>query len=89
MKLLTTLLIAALAALAVYSARRRIWFALKVGFFTYVIVLAVRLVLSAGSFADRWDDLVWPVLLMLALWAVLWVASTMYTQRKAAQRKGR
>jgi hypothetical protein len=82
-KLLSTLLIAVLAALAVYSARRRIWFALRVGAITYGVVLVLRLIFSAGSLADRWDDLVWPVLAMLVLWAVLWIASTMYTQRKS------
>jgi len=83
MKLLTTFLIATLAALAVYSARRRIVFALKTGATVYVVLLFGRLLLSAGSLADRWEDLVWPVLIMLVAWAVLWVASTNYAQRRA------
>ena len=87
MKLLTTLLIAVLAALAVYSARRRIFFALKTGAIVYVVVLFLRLVLDMGSLADRWDQVVWPVFLMLAAWVVLWFASTVYQQRRAA-RKG-
>lgn len=83
MKVLTTLLIAALAALAVYSARRRIVYALKTGAVVYVIVLFGRLLLSAGSLADRWEDLVWPVLIMLIAWAVLRVASNSYADRRA------
>ena len=51
MKLLTTLLIACLAALAVYAARRRIMFALKTGAVVYIVVLFGRLILSAGSLA--------------------------------------
>ncbi len=82
MKLLTTLLIATLAALAVYTARRRIMFALKTGAVVYVVVLFARLVLSAGSLADRWDDLLWPVFIMLVIWVVLWFASNAYAQRR-------
>ena len=82
MKLLTTLLIAVLAALAVYSARRRIFFALKTGAIVYVVVLFVRLLFDFGSLSDRWDDLVWPVFIMLIAWAVLWFASIQYEARK-------
>jgi hypothetical protein len=82
-KLLTTLLIACMAALAVYAARRRIIFALKTGATVYVVVLFGRLVLSAGSLADRWEDLVWPVFIMLVAWAVLWWASTTYAARNS------
>ena len=39
MKLLTTLLLAALVALGVYAARRRILFALKAGAVVYVVLL--------------------------------------------------
>ncbi len=87
MKLLTTLLIAVLAGLAVYSARRRIVFALKTGAIVYVVVLFARLVLDMGSLADRWDELVWPVFIMLAAWVVLWLVSTAYQQRRAAAKK--
>jgi hypothetical protein len=87
MKLLTTLLIACLAALAVYSARRRIVFALKTGAFVYVVVLFGRLVLSAGSLGDRWEDLLWPVLVMLVAWVLLWWASTIYTERRTRKIK--
>ena len=88
MKLLTTLLIACLAALGVYAARRRILFSLRVGAIVYVVVLFGRLLLSAGDLADRWEDLLWPVFAMLVIWVVLWAISTTYEQRRAA-RKGR
>ncbi|MCA1648247.1 MAG: hypothetical protein LC797_23245 [Chloroflexi bacterium] len=79
MKLLTTVLIACLAALVVYAARRRIVFALKSGAVVYVVVIFGRLLFSL----DRWEDLVWPVAIMLIAWAVLWVASTNYAERRA------
>jgi len=79
MKLLSTLLIASLAALLVYAARRRIMFALKTGAIVYVVVMFGRLLLSM----DRWEDLVVPVVIMLVAWAVLWVASTNYAERRA------
>jgi hypothetical protein len=82
MKLLTTLLIAILAGLAVYSARRRITFALKTGAIVYVVVLFVRLALDSVSFADRWDDIVWPVVILLIVWLVLWLASRTYAARR-------
>lgn len=83
MKLLTTLLIAMLAALAVYAARRRIVYALKTGATVYVVVLFARLALSAGSLADRWEDLIWPVFFMLVAWVVLWWVSTTYAARNS------
>jgi uncharacterized membrane protein YhhN len=79
MKILSTLLIACLAALVVYAARRRIVFALKTGAVVYVVVLFGRLLLSM----DRWEDLVVPVIIMAVAWAVLWVASTSYADRRA------
>jgi hypothetical protein len=82
MKLLTTLLIACLAALAMYSARRRIVFALKTGAVVYIVVLFGRLLLSAGSLGDRWEDLLWPVLVMLVAWVILWWISNLYAQRR-------
>ena len=88
MKLLTTLLIAALAALMVYSIRRRVWLALRVGAVVYLVVLFGRLLLSSFSWADRLEDMVWPVLLVLVAWVVLWFVSTAYERRKAA-RQGR
>ena len=86
MKLLTTLLIAVLAALTVYAARRRIVFALKTGAVVYVVVLFGRLLFSMGDLADRWEDLVWPVLIMLVVWAVLWFISTNYAARRSARK---
>ena len=81
MKLLTTFVIASLAALGVYMARRRIVYALKTGATVYVVVLFGRLLLSAGSLADRWEDLVWPVFFLLVAWLLLWWASTSYERR--------
>ena len=86
MKFFTTLLIAVLAALAVYSARRRITFALKTGAVVYVAVLFARIVLSMGDLADRWEDLIWPILIMLVAWVVLWFASTAYNERRAGRK---
>jgi uncharacterized membrane protein YhhN len=79
MKLLSTLLIACLSALAVYAARRRIVFALKTGAVVYLVVLFGRLLLAA----DRWEDLIWPVVIMLLAWVVLWWVSTWYMERRA------
>jgi hypothetical protein len=87
MKLLTTLLIAVLATLMVYSMRRRVWFALKVGAVVYLVVLFGRLLLSSFSLADRLEDLVWPVLIILVVWVVLWFVSTTYERRKAARQR--
>jgi asparagine N-glycosylation enzyme membrane subunit Stt3 len=87
-KLLTTLLIAVLAALAVYSARRRIVFALKTGAVVYIVLLFGRLILSAGSFADRWEDILWPVLIMLVGWVILWWISTTYAERRGRKTPG-
>jgi hypothetical protein len=90
MKLLTTLLIAVLAALAVYSARRRIMFALKTGAIVYVVVLFLRLAFEGfGDLADRWDNLVWPVFITLLAWLILWFASTRYEARKRQRRGAR
>jgi len=88
-KLLTTLLIAALAALAVYSARRRIFFALKTGAVVYIVLLFGRLLLSAGSLADRWEDLIWPVFFLLLAWVILWRVSTTYAERRARKSQNR
>jgi hypothetical protein len=86
-KLLTTFLIASLAALTVYAARKRIFFALRTGAIVYVSVLFVRLLFSAGSLADRWEDVLWPVLLMAVAWGVVWLASNAYIQRRARARR--
>jgi hypothetical protein len=85
-KLLTTALLAALGALVVYMARRRILFALKTGAILYVVLLFGRLLLSAGSLADRWEDLFWPAVVMLIAWSVLWWISTRYAERRDTAR---
>jgi CHASE2 domain-containing sensor protein len=85
-KLLTTLVIASLAALGMYMARRRIVYALKTGAMVYVVVLFGRLLLSAGSLADRWEDLVWPVFFILVAWLVLWYVSTTYERHAKRSR---
>jgi hypothetical protein len=87
MKLLTTLLIAMLAALGVYAARRRIWFALKTGAVVYLVLLPLRLLFAAGSLADDMKDLVWPIFFVLVVWIVLWWVSTSYERRKLARRR--
>jgi uncharacterized membrane protein YfcA len=89
MKLLTTLLLATLGALVVYAARRRILFALKTGAILYIVLLFGRLVLSAGSLADRWEDLFWPVVFLLIVWAVLWWWSTNYAERREREKADR
>jgi hypothetical protein len=86
-KLLTTLLLAALGALIVYAARRRIVFALKTGAILYIVLLFGRLLLDAGSLADRWEDLVWPTIVLLIAWVVLWWVSTNYAERRDRERK--
>ena len=87
MKLLTTLLLAALVALGVYIARRRILYALRVGAIVYVVLLFGRLLISMGSMADRWEDLVWPVLSLVLAWVILWWVSTSYAQRRDRQKR--
>ena len=87
MKLLTTFLIACLAALAVYSARRRILFALRTGAIVYVVVLFVRLAFSAWSLADRWEDLIWPAICLFIAWLVLSWVSTSYAERRDRQKR--
>jgi hypothetical protein len=86
-KFFTTLLLAVLAALGVYAARRRIWFALKTGAVVYLVLLPLRLLFAAGSLAERADELVWPVFGVLVLWVVLWWVSTSYERRKLARRR--
>lgn len=82
MKILTTLLMATFVALAVYAARRRILFALKTGAIVYVVLLFARLLISAGSLADRWEDVIWPAFLLVIAWIVLWWISTNYAERR-------
>jgi CHASE2 domain-containing sensor protein len=86
-KLLTTLLLAMLGALAMYAARRRIIFALKTGAILYIVLLFGRLLISAGSLADRWEDLIWPVFFLLIAWMILWAVSTAYAERREKQKR--
>ena len=55
----------------------------------YIVVLFGRLILSAGSMGDRWEDLLWPVVIMLIAWAVLWVVSSTYADRRAKKSRYR
>lgn len=82
MKFFSTLLVAVFAALVVYAARQRIVFALKTGAVVYVIMLPLRLLSVAGTVFERFDELVWPLLLLLVVWVVLWWVSTAYERRK-------
>ena len=81
-KFVTTLLFAMLAALGVYMARRRILFALKTGAIVYVVLLFGRLLLSLGSIADRFDELLWPALFLFLAWTILWWVSIVYAERR-------
>jgi hypothetical protein len=85
-KLLTKFLVALLAALAVYSARRRIMFALKTGAVVYIVVLFARLALDMRGVADRLDDFIWPVCILAVVWVILWKISTFYAERRAARK---
>jgi CHASE2 domain-containing sensor protein len=89
LKLLTTALLAVLGALIVYAARRRILFALKTGAILYIVLLFGRLLLSAGSLADRWEDLFWPVVFLLIVWLVLRWVSTNYAERREREKSQR
>ena len=86
MKLFTTLLIAALAALGIYAARRRIVYALKTGAVVFLVLLPLRLVCAAGSLADHVEDFIWPTFGVLIVWVILWYVSTRYERRKLARR---
>jgi hypothetical protein len=81
-KLLTTLLLATLGALAVYAARRRILFALKTGAILYIVLLFARLALSFFSVTDRIDEFFWPLVLLVIVWVVLWRVSITYAERR-------
>jgi hypothetical protein len=85
-KFVTTLLFAIVAALGVYMARRRIVFALKTGAIVYVVLIFVRLLLDVGSMADHMDELIWPAILLLIAWVILWWISTNYAERRAREK---
>jgi hypothetical protein len=84
MKLVNTLLLALLASLGVYAARRRIVLALKVGAVVYLIMLPLRLLSVGGGLFERLDQLIWPIAGVLLLWLVLWWLSTSHERRKRA-----
>src|SRR5579862_7445014 len=86
MKLLTTFVLAMMGALVVYIARRRIVFALKTGAILYVVLLFIRLPFSAWSLADKWEDLVWPTIILGSAWVILTWVSTNYAQRRDLER---
>jgi membrane protein implicated in regulation of membrane protease activity len=86
-KFVTTLLFAVLAALGVYMARRRILFALKTGAIVYVVLMFARLLLDVGSMADHMDDLIWPAILLLIAWVILWWISTSYAERREREKR--
>jgi CHASE2 domain-containing sensor protein len=89
-KLLTTALFAALAALGVYMARRRIIFALKTGAITYVVLLFGRLLLSlltGGAQSEPLGEFFWPVVIMLIAWVILTRVSTNYAERRERQKR--
>jgi hypothetical protein len=87
MKLLTTLLLALLGALAVYAARRRIIFALKTGAILYIVLLFSRLAFSLFSVTDRIDELILPAAIVVMIWVVLWRVSTAYAERRDLQKR--
>jgi len=53
------------------------------------VLLFGRLLLSAGSLADRWEDLIWPVFFLLLAWVILWRVSTTYAERRARKSQNR
>lgn len=81
-KVFTSFLVAVAAGLVLYSARQRLWLALKTGAVVFMVLLPVRLLLSAGQLADQLESLVWPALGLLCVWVVLWQASVRYERRK-------
>ena len=87
MKLLSTLLLAVLGALAVYAARRRIIFALKTGAILYIVLLFGRLALSLFSVNDRLDEFIWPAIFLVLVWVLLTKFSTAYAARRDLQKK--
>ncbi len=90
MKLLTITLLSALAAVGVYTARRRIMFALKAGGIVYVGLIFAHLLLSlltGGAKSEPLGEFVLPVLLLAIAWVVLWWVSTNYAQRRDREKR--
>jgi len=90
-KLVTALLLAALAAIGVYAARRRIIFALKTGAIVYVALIFGRLLLSlltgGGGQSEPLGELVWPVVILLIAWVILSKVSTNYAERRDREKR--
>jgi uncharacterized membrane protein YfcA len=89
-KLVTTLLLAALAAIGVYAARRRIVFALKTGAIVYVALIFGRLLLSlltGGGQSEPLGELVWPVVILVIAWLILSKVSTNYAERRDREKR--
>ena len=82
MKFFTTLLLALLAGLLIYAARRRIKLAFTTAAVAYLVLLPVRLLFASRDVTDHLDNLVWPTFAALVLWLVLWQVSTRYERRK-------
>ena len=82
MKLYTTLLLAALAGVLAYAARRRLKLAFTVAAVAYLVILPVRLLFASGDLGDRADELAPIVLGVLVVWAALWRFSVWYAHRK-------
>jgi hypothetical protein len=90
MKILTTVLLATLAALGVYLARRRIIYALKTGAIVYVVLIFGRLLLSlitGGAQSEPLGEFVWPLVVVGVAWVVLWQVSTAYAQRRDREKR--
>jgi hypothetical protein len=90
MKILTTTLLAVLAAVGVYMARRRIVFALKTGAIVYIVLVVGRLFVSlvtGGAQSEPVGEFVWPLFFLGIAWIVLWWASTAYAERRDREKR--
>jgi hypothetical protein len=85
MKLYTTFLLAILAGVLAYAARRRLKVAFTVAAVAYMVLLPARLLLAAGSLGDRTDDVLYLAVGMVVLWIVLSRVSIWYARRRAAK----
>lgn len=88
--LVTRLLFAALAALGVYAARRRIIFALKTGAIVYFALEFTRLLftlLTGGAQSEPLAGLFWPVVVILGGWLILSKVSTKYAMRRDREKQ--
>lgn len=86
----TKLLFAALAALGVYAARRRIVFALKTGAIVYLGLEFTRLLfslLTGGAKSEPIGEFVIPVLVIFGAWLILSKVSTRYAVRRDREKQ--